>query len=117
MPSRVAAIHSLDGMRTRRCTSVMTWPVLRSYQRRLSSSVDAAELDDEVAGEVLGLDLAALLPPEPEQGGFVVPHDDPGVRAADEGAAVPSFQWLQHSQLPRSMLSLPVLSAHVTIAQ
>ena len=49
---------------------------------------DQAELDDEVAGEVLRLDLAALLPPEAEQGGFIVAHDDPGVRAADEGAAV-----------------------------
>ena len=50
-----------------------------------------AELDDQVAGQVLGLDLAALLPPEPEQGGLVVAHDDPGVRAADEGAAVRKF--------------------------
>ena len=49
---------------------------------------DDAELDDEVAGEVLRLDLAALLPPQPEQGGFVVAHDDPGVRAADECAAL-----------------------------
>ena len=47
---------------------------------------DQAELDDEVAGEVLRLDLAALFPPEPEQGGLVVAHDDPGVRAADEAA-------------------------------
>ena len=47
-----------------------------------------AELDDEVAGQVLRLDLAAFLPPEAEQGGLVVAHDDPGVRAADERAAV-----------------------------
>ena len=31
-----------------------------------------AELNDEVAGEILGLDLAALFPPEPEEGGFIV---------------------------------------------
>ena len=43
-----------------------------------------AELDDEVAGEVLRLDLAPLLPPEPEEGGLIIAHDDPGVRAADE---------------------------------
>ena len=49
---------------------------------------DTAELDDQVAGQVLGLGLAPLLPPEPEQGGLVVAHDDPGVRAADEGATV-----------------------------
>ena len=41
----------------------------------------------QVGGQVLGLGLAALLPPEADQGGFVVAHDDPGVRAADKGAA------------------------------
>ena len=61
-----------------------------------------AELDDQVVREVLGLDLAALFPPQPEQGGFVVAHDDPGVRAADEGAAVLS-QLL--SECPISCLS------------
>ena len=49
---------------------------------------DRPELDDEVAGQVLRLDLAALFLPQPDQGGFVVPHDNPGVRAADEVAAV-----------------------------
>ena len=47
-----------------------------------------AELDDEVAGQVLRLGLAALLPPEAEEGGFVVAHDDPGVGAADEAAPI-----------------------------
>jgi hypothetical protein len=42
------------------------------------------ELDDEVAGEILGLGLAALLAPETDEGGLVVAHNDPGVRAADE---------------------------------
>jgi hypothetical protein len=37
---------------------------------------DNPELDDEVAGEVLRLDLAVLLPPEPEQGGLVRAHAD-----------------------------------------
>ena len=40
---------------------------------------DAAELDDQVAGQVFGLGLAPFLPPEPEQGGLVIAHDDPGV--------------------------------------
>ena len=47
---------------------------------------DDAELDDEIAGEVLGLDLTALLAPEAEQGGLVIAHDGSGVRAADEAA-------------------------------
>ena len=45
-----------------------------------------AELDDEVVDEVLRLGLAALLLPQPDQGGFVRAHDDPCVRAAEEVA-------------------------------
>ena len=47
-----------------------------------------AELDDEVGREVLGPDLAALLLPEADQGLLVLAHDDAGVGAADEEAAV-----------------------------
>jgi antitoxin (DNA-binding transcriptional repressor) of toxin-antitoxin stability system len=34
--------------------------------------------------KIFWLDLAALLAPQAEQGGFIVAHDDAGVRAADE---------------------------------
>ena len=61
---------------------------MRSNQCAVEGLGHDAELDDEVAGQVLGLDLAALFPPQPQQGGLVVAHDDPGVRAADEVAAV-----------------------------
>ena len=47
-----------------------------------------AELDNEIAGQVFGFDFAALFPPEPEQGGLVVAHDNPSVRAANEIAAI-----------------------------
>ena len=47
-----------------------------------------AELDDEVAGQVLRLGLAPFLAPQPDQGGFIVAHDDAGVGAADEEAAI-----------------------------
>jgi hypothetical protein len=47
-----------------------------------------AELDDEVAGQVLRLEFAPLFLPEAEQGAFVAAHDDPGVGPADERAAV-----------------------------
>ena len=53
------------------------------------------ELDDEVAGQVLRLDLAPLLLPEAEQGGFVAAHDDPGVGAADERTAADKFAKLR----------------------
>jgi hypothetical protein len=43
-----------------------------------------AKLDDQIARQVLGRDLAALLPPQAEKGGFIVAHDDAGIRAADE---------------------------------
>src|ERR1019366_3823392 len=51
-----------------------------------------AELDDEVGGQVLRLGLPALFPPEAEQGGLVVAHDDPGVGAADEVAAAKALR-------------------------
>ncbi len=44
------------------------------------------ELDDKIAGEVFGLDFATFFPPKAKEGGLVVAHDDPGVRAADEAA-------------------------------
>ena len=48
---------------------------------------DHAELDNEVAGEVLGLDFAPRFTPEADDGSLVVAQDDPRVRAADERAA------------------------------
>ena len=48
---------------------------------------DCPKLDNEVAGEVLRLDLTAFLAPKVHQGSFVLPHNNSGVRAADEGAA------------------------------
>src|SRR6516225_3323827 len=41
VPSRVATIQGMAECLTRRWTSVTGWPVLRSYQARLSSSVAA----------------------------------------------------------------------------
>src|SRR4030088_276217 len=58
MPSRVAAIQGIAECLTWRWTSVTRRPVLRSYQLRLSSSVCGPELHDQIAGEVLLLDLA-----------------------------------------------------------
>jgi hypothetical protein len=49
---------------------------------------DGSELHDEIALEVLRLGFPALLPPQPKQRRFIVTHDDPGVRAADERSAV-----------------------------
>ena len=46
-----------------------------------------SELDDKVAGEILGLDLAAFFAPQPKQRILVIAHDDPGVGAADKVAA------------------------------
>jgi hypothetical protein len=45
---------------------------------------DFSELHAEVAGEVLRANFSPLLAPEPNEGCFVAPHDDPGVGAADE---------------------------------
>ena len=45
---------------------------------------DNPELNNEIAGQVLWLNLAALFPPKPQQGCLVIAHDDPSVRTADE---------------------------------
>jgi hypothetical protein len=41
-------------------------------------------LFQEVARQILRLELTAPFLPEPKQGRIVVAHDDPGVGAADE---------------------------------
>jgi hypothetical protein len=48
---------------------------------------NGAKLDNEVAGEVLWLSLAAFLAPEPLQSIIVVSHNDSGVGAAKETAS------------------------------
>jgi hypothetical protein len=40
------------------------------------------KLNDEIAGQVLRLSLAALLPPQPHEGGFILAHDDRGAGTA-----------------------------------
>src|SRR5262249_2473166 len=46
------------------------------------------KLDNEIARKVLWLDLTPLFLPESDKGGLVSAHDDPGIRPADEVAAV-----------------------------
>src|SRR5262245_6200915 len=61
------------------------------------------ELHDEVTREVLGLGLASLLTPKLDQGGLVAAHDDAGVGAADEMAAV-SVLFEHHMFAPEPMV-------------
>src|SRR5690348_16768012 len=49
------------------------------------------KLDYEIARKVLRLDLPPPPPPVPKKGSFVIAHDDPGARAADEIAAIATF--------------------------
>ena len=89
MPSSVAAIHEIarvphqalhvfDGSH-RYCART---------KDRFRSSRCFPELDEEVAREVLRADLAALFAAQADEGPFIAAHDDPGVRATDEGAAM-----------------------------
>jgi hypothetical protein len=43
-----------------------------------------AQLHQEIARKVLRLELAPLLPPQPDEGSFIIAHDNAGVRAAYE---------------------------------
>jgi len=47
-----------------------------------------AKLDDQVARQVLGFDLAAFFPPNAEQSVLVITHDDAGIGAADEESSI-----------------------------
>ena len=53
---------------------------------------DQPELNNEVAGEILRLDLAAFLSPQPQKGCFVIAHNNAGIRAANEVAAIGRFE-------------------------
>jgi len=49
---------------------------------------DPSKLDDQIVVYILRLDFAALLAPQPNEIGLIIAHDDPGIGAADEGAAI-----------------------------
>ena len=91
-PSSVAAIHLMDGMLDLLLDVLDGVAGVALVPAPVQVLGDGAELDDQVVGEVLGLDLAALLPPQPNERGLIVAHDDAGVRAADEGAAI---HWIE----------------------
>src|SRR6516165_3036453 len=46
------------------------------------------KLDNEIGGQVLRLDLATLLPPQPGQRPLISPHNDASVGSANEIAAM-----------------------------
>jgi hypothetical protein len=43
----------------------------------------------------VGTDLAPFFLPQPNQGLLVLPHDDPGIGAADEVTAVKAVEWFR----------------------
>jgi len=88
IPSRVAPIHRFIGWRIRRCTVGDRLAGVPFVPVPIEGLGHDPELDDEVVGQVLGLRLPALLPPEAEQGRFIVSHDDAGVRTSDELASL-----------------------------
>ena len=88
MPSRVAAIQRMTGCWTQRCTSVTSWPVLRSNQRRLSSSVARPSWTIRLPERSSGSASPRFSRQSRSRAASSRPHDDPGVRAADEGAAI-----------------------------
>ena len=73
-----------QGCPSRFWTSMTTWPVFRSNQCRLRSSVTSPRWTMRFPDRSSGVGFAAFFPPKPEQGCFVGAHDDPGVGAADE---------------------------------
>ena len=54
---------------------------------------DGTELNDEVVGEILSIDLAALFAPKTDEVFFIITHDDARIRAADEIAAIVGIEF------------------------
>ena len=65
------------------------------------------ELDDKVAGQILWLDLSALFAPEPKERLFIIAHDDPGVRAADEATPICRIAGCSDTHFSTLQLALP----------
>jgi len=63
-----------------------------------------AKLDDEIAGQVLRFDFPSFFSPTAKEGSLVAPHDDPGVRAANEVATIRGFCLPSHED-PRAIVS------------
>src|ERR1700730_17278979 len=75
-----AMLDALDGL-----TGIALVPMT------VESFCCGTKLNDEVAGEVLRLSLAAFLAPQPQQGSLVAPHNYPGIGTADEVPAIETF--------------------------
>jgi hypothetical protein len=65
---------------------------LRAYQIRFGDSVTRPSRTIRLPKRFLGRGLAALFPPQAEQGGLVAAHDDAGIGAADEVAAAKALR-------------------------
>ena len=48
------------------------------------SKMSDPKLDDQIARQILRLELAAFFAPQPNQQGFIAAHDHPGIGATDE---------------------------------
>jgi hypothetical protein len=49
---------------------------------------DRAKLDDQSIGEIFGLRLSPLLPPQMNEVSLVTAHDHPRIRTSDEASAI-----------------------------
>ena len=79
MPSNVAAKNRMTGCWTRRWTEVIDLARVALVPMPVERFGNDPELDEEIAREVFRFRFPALLPPEAQQGGLVIAHDDPGV--------------------------------------
>ena len=53
---------------------------------------DGPELNDEIAGKILRLELAAFFAPETDEIFFIITHDDTGIRSANEIPAIVAIE-------------------------
>src|SRR5262245_38457498 len=79
------------------------------------------KLDDEIAGEILRLGLAAFFAPQPQQGSLIASHDYPGVGAPDKSSAINMFgrnpyglEWEGHDALQFSCSRMSSAALRIT---
>ena len=66
-----------------------------------------SELDGQIARKILGFRFAALLAPQADEGGFVLAHDDAGIRAAEKltPVRIPGFRGIsKHCRVPMLLM-------------
>src|SRR3954464_10459487 len=86
---------SVDGMSYVLLDVVDRHPAVALIPSAVQLLCDDAELDDKVAGQILGFALTAFLSPQTHQVSLIVSHDDACIRATDKLPSVGGLEFIE----------------------